>query len=392
MVGFGAAEISPLSNVPLAGFAARTSPSTGTHDPLEVVAISVSEPDCQVASVILVADLVAVGCEESRSICRAVAGSLNIEPAAVSFAVTHTHSAPFAAQVLGGCPEPGYLDQVAAAAVQAALQASGSMRPATMRYGSTIVEGVTFNRRGESSTDEVVRTVSFHDDSESLVGLIFCFACHPVVLGPDNTLVSADWPGVARRWLQERLRCPAIFLQGCCGDLNTGHKASESVLGSVSPRRTFPEAERVGVRVADAAALAVGAAYPVGGSTVSVAVSEVTLSGGPMSGDPDVVAPVSRHAWGELDVLLLPGEPFIQVANEIRARSGRSELLVGGYSGGVPGYLPFPPVVYLAGGYEVEEAHVFYGRASCFAPQAATLLVKVGIELVSQASATNEGW
>jgi hypothetical protein len=58
--------------------------------------------------------------------------------------------------------------------------------------------------------------------------LIFDYASHPTVLGPDNLAWSADWPGATRRALSALLgsrggtgRPVAAFLQGAAGDASS---------------------------------------------------------------------------------------------------------------------------------------------------------------------------
>ena len=48
------------------------------------------------------------------------------------------------------------------------------------------------------------------------------YACHPVVLGPRNRKISADYPGVMREIVEERCgdACLCLFIQGAGGDIN----------------------------------------------------------------------------------------------------------------------------------------------------------------------------
>ena len=57
--------------------------------------------------------------------------------------------------------------------------------------------------------------------------VLFNYACHGVVMGPDNIDVSADWIGAARKTLEENPTIgTAMFLQGCCGNINPGYRGS----------------------------------------------------------------------------------------------------------------------------------------------------------------------
>ena len=51
-------------------------------------------------------------------------------------------------------------------------------------------------------------------------GLIYSYACHPTTLGPDNYYISADYPGIVRRILEEwHPGLVPVFLQGCGADI-----------------------------------------------------------------------------------------------------------------------------------------------------------------------------
>jgi len=57
------------------------------------------------------------------------------------------------------------------------------------------------------------------------------YACHAVVLGADNLLVSADYPGYAMRTLERVLGdgVTALFANGCCGNINPKWRGSFEV-------------------------------------------------------------------------------------------------------------------------------------------------------------------
>jgi hypothetical protein len=80
------------------------------------------------------------------------------------------------------------------------------------------------------------------------------YGCHPTTLGPNNTLYSADYPGVACRAIEAAVGGTAIFTTGPQGDVNPGGYSPEgSMVGVVVPWRTFASAERYGRLVADCA-------------------------------------------------------------------------------------------------------------------------------------------
>jgi hypothetical protein len=74
---------------------------------------------------------------------------------------------------------------------------------------------------------------------------------HPTVLHEDSTLISGDFPAMARRYLQERVLgdCPVLIQTGPCGDQSPRH---------VTRTNDFAEAERLGVLLARAIERALG--------------------------------------------------------------------------------------------------------------------------------------
>ena len=75
----------------------------------------------------------------------------------------------------------------------------------------------------------------------------------------------------------------------------------------------------------------------------------------------------------------LPGEPFLNVAESLQEAAPR--LIVAGYCDGAPGHLPTSDAC-PEGGYEVEDACMYYSMAAPFKRGAAEELVRLGTSLV----------
>src|SRR5690606_30623735 len=45
------------------------------------------------------------------------------------------------------------------------------------------------------------------------------YACHPITVGPDNDLITPDYPGVVKRVVEDATGSTCLFLQGAAGDL-----------------------------------------------------------------------------------------------------------------------------------------------------------------------------
>ncbi|MEO3888326.1 neutral/alkaline non-lysosomal ceramidase N-terminal domain-containing protein [Nonomuraea sp. B5E05] len=409
LAGAAVADITPRPGGSLAGYAARTSASTAVHDPLLATAVAVS--DGTTTSVVICADLIALDPDTTRHIAGDLRERTGIPEERVAVAVTHTHAGPAVTRGgIGGVADPSYVRHARSRIVAAAEAALDAMTPAVLRRGSGTLDGVASNRRGGTLTDPVVPVVRLEREDGEPIATVFSYACHPVTLGPGNLQVTADWPGYARRHVESRAGGVAVFLQGCCGQLNTGHTALDSLRrAEPQPGRTFEAAERIGTLVGEAA---LGAATAPAAGLVSVAAARVELPlGEPLppdrlreladepggiwaewaraqlagTGPAAVEVQVAVHRWGGVPLVFLPGEPFVEFAVELRAALGDPGLLVAGYTGGVPGYLPYPEAHYEAGGYEICEAHRAYGLRAAFTPEAGRLVMAAAMALAGEA-------
>jgi hypothetical protein len=95
--------------------------------------------------------------------------------------------------------------------------------------------------------------------------------------------------------------------------------------------------------------------------------------------------------WGGSILIGLPGEVFAQSALRLRdsiARDGIAAeypVFIIAYADDNPGYIP-PRAEYRSGGYEIDEAHRFYGLGATFAPGSAERLEQTGCLVAKNAA------
>jgi neutral ceramidase len=408
--GAAVVDITPAAGLLLAGFAARTEPAIGMHDPLTARAVVVGD------TAIVVADVVGFHEEMSARIRERCA----LPADKIIVAATHTHGAPISMRGrLGAKADAQFLQQLedgCVAAIDAALQ---SARPASITAGMGADPDVARNRRRDDGPlDRSVPVLRIRDEAGAFIAVIASYACHPVVLAADNQLMTADFPHYVRARLEaEHPGAVALFLNGCTGDANIGHPAQASWTLAANSARTFENAERLGNRIADAALMA--AESPIGDS-VAAAATDVVLDlerrendlvalaalWREEMGDAEQVrkillghwvdwatkyagtAPgnwtgrVSMLEWGGVPIVALPGEIFAETGLAIRAACGDGPAFVLSYAEGTPGYIP-PASEFQHGGYEVEEAHRFIGMPGSFAPGSAERLVAAAHALLA---------
>ena len=84
----------------------------------------------------------------------------------------------------------------------------------------------------------------------------------------------------------------------------------------------------------------------------------------------------------------MPGEIFAETALAIRAAAGDAPVFTIAFADDNPGYIP-PASEYAFGGYEVDEAHRYYGMPMSFAAGSAETLCEKATTLIREGSATN---
>lgn len=416
MIRAGAAivDITPPAGLLLSGFAARSEPATGAHDPLTVRAVAVND------TVVVVADVIGLHADMTARIRKACA----LPEDNVVIAALHNHGGPVSMSGRLSLPaDPAYLARLEAACVEAIDCAVANQRPATLSAGLGADPDIARNRRHPGGTvDRAVPVIRIRDAEGAMIAVVASYACHPVVLGADNRLWTADYPHFVRRDIEAaHPGAVALFLTGCTGDANTGHSAHASVSLSANPDRTFEAAERIGARIATAALAAPESPL---GETVAASNAEVVLSFArrePASPEtlaaewrnerataaparaallghwidwaehiaPRPLEPMSERVtvlnWGGLPIVGLPGEIFAETSLHIRAQLPTDlPAIIADFAEDNPGYIS-PASEYPHGGYEVDEAHRYYGQPAGFAAGSAEALADAAIaQLASQ--------
>jgi hypothetical protein len=145
------------------------------------------------------------------------------------------------------------VDGIGATIAATVEEAWRARREALAAVGIGTVSGIGANRRPNGGpVDDRVTVTRFDGVDGSPIATLTNYGCHPTTLGPNNTLYSADYPGVACRMIEAELGGTAIFTTGPQGDVNPGGYSPEgSMVGVVVPWRTFESADRYGRQVAD---------------------------------------------------------------------------------------------------------------------------------------------
>lgn len=397
----------------MGGYAARQGPARGIHDDLHARAL-VLELGGELAALVSL-ELLYPTPELVEQVRAAASRELGVPSDSVMVSAVHTHSGP---SVLGIDSEPdrGCLDEywslVPALAASSLLEARERAVEAGVRLGVGRLEGWTVNRRRPQGgpLDNEVLTVLF-EGSGGPVAAVVSFACHAVVLGHNNLLISADYPGAVSRVVERLTGAKTLFLAGACGDVNP--LTPGTVLERVYDRSvgTFEDVEEMGTALAcEAVKSLMGrrprevAALRAARRTVElealsipevgpeeVARLEEKLKRAVASGEPveQLRVELALARWraeaaarlrerapggrlttevqalrvGDAAVVGLPGEPFAEVGLRVKSGSPARSTIVAGYANDAIGYVP-TSAAYDEGGYEVTPPACLVSRGS----------------------------
>src|SRR5829696_2245915 len=183
-------------------------------------------------------DLMIITRQQADEIRSTVGESLGIPAQSVRVSITHSHAGPppnmWSWLRQGQAAIDGYyalLPEYAAGAARAALK---TLRPAKVGVGAG-QSCVAVNRRERHPEGRIVTGVNFDgvidpqvfvaridgiDDTP--LAAIVGYTMHPTTLGPNNRLVSADWPGHLKRTVEHLTGATCLYAQGAAGNVGPG--------------------------------------------------------------------------------------------------------------------------------------------------------------------------
>jgi neutral ceramidase len=374
LAGVAVVDITPPPGQMLWGYSNRTHAATGTLDPLMAKAVVLRSGDTGVAIVTL--DLGRTP-EESvlRDIHKRVVTDFGISNLFVT--ASHTHHAP-AMESTADRPNP-YAEKVGQQIAEIIGAAARDLAPVRIGVGRGKAD-FSHNRRKYLSDGRVAmqwRNAN-HEPTEPLdqqyavirldrpdgtpLAVMFNYACHPVVLGPDNYQYSADYVGPACATVEDALKTKCLFLQGGCGNINPYMDKTPLADGGIEEMRKMGHG--VGSLVAQTAGTITTTAPE--SSAIKFDLRPIPIRVRWDLQDPSVRAILSK-AYGprfdnylaktitnnmlscplttlvigdQLALVGMPGEIFVQFQMALKAQSPVANTFLVGYTNGFYGYFP----------------------------------------------------
>lgn len=399
-------SITPYVGINLSGFGSRTKSSVGIHDDLYARALVLDDDTTKVG--IVSCDLLNLDESSVASIRRMVTELTEICGENILISTTYTHSGPLTSPLRGfGELDRGWVSVLEKKIAGAIFMADSKLQQARIGAGKGYAE-INVNRRErrddlivlgvnpDGNIDYEVGVVRIDDAEQNPLCTIVNYACHPVVLGGSNYLISADYPGYAMGLVEQMQggNAVAMFLNGATGDLNpirvggTFEEAKQrgTILGAEAVKvcegiSTSPEAE---LRVAKEKVGLKSGELPSEGELESIIRKrkdeleashrkydmdrEITLAWAQDAlkmvkrGKKSAIVPVEVQVLrlGEIILVGIPGEVFVEIGLGIKEDSPFEYTFAAGYTNGCVGYMPTKKA-FQEGGYETHSAYRLYG-------------------------------
>jgi CheY-like chemotaxis protein len=230
----------------LAGFGAKGRTPKGVHDPLHARILLLREGQTVVAVVAL--DLLGFYRNDVADLRRL--SGFDTPGRSLFLSSTHTHSGPDTLGLWG--PRIGasgvnlaYHARIKRRIADALNLLEEQLRPVSAAggHGHLDPRGLCRDSRDPQVIDPNLAILKLRDNTGRAVATVVNWSCHPEVIGRDNDLLTADYPGPLCDRVEEKAGGTCLFLNGMIGGLMTPDARAE----------TFDEMDRIGAAVADAA-------------------------------------------------------------------------------------------------------------------------------------------
>lgn len=229
----------PKTSVPLAGGDWTKRYSTGKLDDLSITCVALRQQEQ--TFLLCTADLITIADSFADPTKAAIAEATGVPQENILLNATHTHSAPAIRNDFEGVVE--YRELFFRAAVQAARGAIEDLAATTVYYGSTMTENMVFVRHyllsdgsyagshfGNFENGEIVGHSTQADEQLQLIKfvrkdkkdiLLMSFPGHATFNGGEKQKkLSADFPGIARTYVEENADVLVAYFIGAAGDQN----------------------------------------------------------------------------------------------------------------------------------------------------------------------------
>lgn len=372
--GVATLDITPEPGQRLWGYSNRKHPATGMLDPLMARALVLRSGDDTAAIVTL--DLGRTPQEPLLDrIRQQTAKACGIKNLFIT--ASHTHSAPNM-EASPSHPNP-YAEKVSQQIVELVCRAAAKLEPVRIGVsrgtadfahnrrkfladGRVAMQWRNAEREPTEPVDKEYGVIRLDSADGTPLAVLLHYACHPVVLGPDNYEYSADFVGAACATVEQAHAAPCLYLQGACGNINPymdktpldqggvkemqamGRGLGELVAATARDTKTaVPEQPSIQF---ETRTIPVRVRWDIDDPEVRAVLSE--MYGARFD---EIIAPAIKNNIvactlttllidGDVALVGMPGEIFVQFQTALKERSPVADAFLVGYTNGYHAYFP----------------------------------------------------
>lgn len=252
MVAAGSQQVTPPLGTYLAGYGSDRK-STGQYDDIWVKAAVIADDEQMLALVTI--DCIGLTRPDILRIQAELRARL--PQAQVVVSSTHTHAGPDVVGIWGPAlwrsgRDENYMDHLIDVAVALVSDTAGKLQPAASRVASVDQALAWVENVSEPGLlDPRLAVLQFVTLSGESILTLTNYACHPTVLGPENSWVSADYAAGFYQQMTAALPGEHLFLQGAIGGWVQPLQGDRSHRLALELGRSLGEAALQALNVAD---------------------------------------------------------------------------------------------------------------------------------------------
>jgi len=333
LAGAAKKDVTPEIGVQLGGYFNRNMPSIGIHDRLFTRAVYLSDKREQI--IIIGNDQLCLSNAIKEGYLDAIREEIErktgVKQDNIIIFSTHTHGAPDPLGIFGFNEKNlKYFEKLQSEIVNVATEAYLNKKEAKIFWNEGKSK-IGINRRNPISgpIDEELITIKITSLNDEAIALLVNYACHGVVLGPDNLQITADWIGFLETKLEEMYNCVTIFLPGASGNINPRTEDTIEKMksgGDVYDRTggTFEEMEKFGSSAVEETKRILTNMLQVEDQKIVNKVEnvEVKIENEAIQkivGKSKVRTKVTATRIGNLVIIGIPGEAFVEYGLEFKS-------------------------------------------------------------------------
>ena len=382
-VGFGRADVTPTESVNMPGYSSAGEPermSTSVLNPLRVTCVAITDEAGQ-TMLVYTCDAMQIKDAFANELRKNISDATGVPTANIVLSATHCHSTP----AVDGTNILFY-DGV----VKAAKEALADRAPATMEYGATTLENMTFVRHYTTHTgivvgdnfnpagagvrtghtteaDKELRLVRYNREGKKPVVMLNWLG-HASMASTATTdygkqfryALSSDYIGFCVDYMESNSDCLVALYIGASGNINpTTRMTGEAQLS----------AAEYGEELGKQAITALSSMTAGTTGTVKTTAAAFERQGGSIE--------ISTMGAGSLGVVVAPFEMFDTTSVAIREKSPYDTTFVLALANGYNSYMPTEICYDYVDCYEVRITQFFRGSAEKVADEYVKMLTEI---------------